>query len=143
MVDIERIKRYAKEIRENIKLIIEYTSNEEDFFKDRRNILSVKHLLLECIEGCAVICNHILAKVGKVAPAGYVECFKGLGEIGVFDEEFTLRLTKMAGFRNLLVHHYWKIDDKKVFAYAKNNISDFDKFLKGIAKFVKIDEDNG
>lgn len=140
MVDIEYIKKKAKEIRENIQLIEEYTKiGEEDFFKDMRNVYTLRYLLLESIEGCAAICNHILMKEGKIAPAGYTECFKGLEEIGVFDSDFTTKLVNMARFRNLLVHHYSKVDDHKVFEYSRKNLSDFDQFLKTIAKFLKVE----
>ncbi len=140
MVDIERIKKKAIEIRENIQLIKEYTGvGEKEFFKDKRNVFTLRYLLLESIEACASICNHILTKKGKIAPAGYTECFKGLEEIGMFDSNFTTKLVNMARFRNLLVHHYRKIDDRKVLEYSRNNLSDFDHFLKGIAKFLNVD----
>ncbi len=138
MVDIERIKKYAKDIRENIKLIREFTKvSEKEFLKDKKLIFSVRYLLLECIEACAHICNHILVKNGKIVPAGYVECFKGLNKIGVFDKKFTEQLIKMAGFRNILVHQYFKVDNRKVYKYAKNNLKDFEKFLEGISKYLR------
>lgn len=140
MVDIERIKKNAKEIRENIQLITEYTKiGETNFSKDMRNVFTLRYLLLESIEGCAAICNHILTKMGKIAPAGYTECFKGLEEIGVFDSNFTTKLVNMARFRNLLVHHYSKVDDHKVFEFSRKNLSDFRQFLMGIARFLKIE----
>lgn len=140
MIDIERIKKKAKEIKENILLITKYTSiSEQKFSEDMRNIFTLRYLLLELIEGCAAICNHILTKFGKIAPAGYTECFKGLEEIGVFDSEFTTKLVNMARFRNLLVHHYSKVDDHKVFEYSKKNLSDFEHFLNGIARFLKTE----
>ncbi len=138
MVDIEKLKKYAKDIRENIKLIKEFVNvPENEFLKDKKAIFSTRYLLVECIEACAHICNHILVKKGKIIPAGYVECFKGLHEIGVFDKEFTETLIKMVGFRNILIHQYFKVDDRKVYQYAKNNLDDFEKFLKGVGKFLK------
>lgn len=137
MIDIEKIKRYAAEIRENTRLIKEYTTSEKDFFSDKRNILSVKHLLLQSIESTAIICNHLLSKMGKIAPSGYTECFKGLEEIGAFGREATEKFVRMARFRNILIHHYLKVDDKEVFKYTKENLTDFEDFLEGIFNFLK------
>ena len=137
MFDIERLKRYAKEIREGIRLIRKYTQSEEEFFNDERNILSVKHLFLQCIEACALICNHILVKYGKVAPSGYRECFKGLVDTGIISKELGERLQQIAGFRHMLVHQYWRVDDRKVFEYARKDVEDFEKFLKEIGNFLK------
>lgn len=140
MIDIERLKKYAKEIRENIRLIEEYTGSKEGFFSDRRNVLSVKHLLLQSIESCAIICNHISSKFGKVAPSGYTECFRNLGDIGIFDDKFVKKLVSMVRFRNILVHEYIKVDDSKVLQFAQNNIIDFDEFLRGVFDFLKESE---
>jgi uncharacterized protein YutE (UPF0331/DUF86 family) len=54
-----------------------------------------------------------VAKAGGRAPCDYADCFRILGEIGIFDEEFVEKLEKMAKFRNLLVHLYWQVDNKK------------------------------
>ena len=44
----------------------------------------------------------------------------------------------MIEFRNMLVHRYWEIDDKKVLKYAREDLEDFEKFIKAIKKFFKI-----
>ena len=53
MVDIEKIKSRIAEINESLEKIKKYTSlSNIEFWNDERNILSVKHLLLVCIEAC-------------------------------------------------------------------------------------------
>jgi uncharacterized protein YutE (UPF0331/DUF86 family) len=60
------------------------------------------------------------------------QCFEILGEYNLIEKELTNRLVKMARFRNLLIHKYWKIDEKRVYEYAKNNQSDFENFISSI-----------
>jgi uncharacterized protein YutE (UPF0331/DUF86 family) len=45
----------------------------------------------------------------------------------------------MAKFRNLLVHLYWKVDDKKVFQMLKTDIQDIKKYIKEIKELIAED----
>lgn len=56
----------------------------------------------------------------------------------IIDKELSDKLRQMAKFRNILVHRYWEIDDQKILDYARNNLQDFDHFLKAIAGYLKI-----
>jgi len=62
-LDIEKIKKRISEIEESINEINKIVSiNEYEFWKDKRNIASVKYYLLEAIEAVGGICVHIVAK---------------------------------------------------------------------------------
>ena len=65
------------------------------------------------------------------------ECFEVLGENNLLDKELCQNLVKMARFRNLLIHKYWNIDEKKVYYFAKNNLSDFEKFIEAIKRIIQ------
>ncbi len=39
--------------------------------------------------------------------------------------------------RNMLVHHYEKVDNEVVFGIFKNRLGDFDLFCEFILKYVK------
>ena len=43
----------------------------------------------------------------------------------------------MASFRNLLVHHYDKIDDEVVFGIFKNKLDDFIKYKEYILEYLR------
>jgi len=138
-IDIEKIKQRVTEIRENIEKIKKYSSiPDNEFWGDERNILSVKHLLLVSIEACGNICVHISAKKLFKASSSFAECFENLYKSEVIDEDLSLKLRKMARFRNVLVHRYWEINDHKILDYAKNNLRDFEQFLKSIGKYLNI-----
>ena len=59
-----------------------------------------------------------------------------LGEEGVLAKKFAEKLSSMAGFRNILVHDYMKIDYSIVLDVLKNSLSDFNRFAKEVAKFL-------
>lgn len=136
-VNIEMVRDRAREIRESLNKIRAYaTQSDTDFFADERNLYTVMHLLLISIEAVASICNHLLAKTASKAPASYGECFEGLRELGILDETLTDRLIQMVRFRNILVHRYWQVEPERVLRYARENLEDFEDFLKGVGKFV-------
>lgn len=136
-VNIEMVRDRAREIRESISKIRSYAAQSDtDFFADERNLYTVMHLLLMSIEGVVSICNHLLAKTARKAPASYGECFEGLRELGILDEALADRLIQMARFRNILVHRYWQVEPERVLRYARENLEDFEGFLQNVGQFV-------
>ena len=60
-----------------------------------------------------------------------------LGEEGVLKKEFANQFAPMAGFRNILVHDYEKIDREIVYQKLKENLKNFKDFHKEILHFLK------
>jgi uncharacterized protein YutE (UPF0331/DUF86 family) len=141
-VEVEKLKKRISEIRINLEKIKRYSSlPDEDFWKDERNILSLKHLLLETIEATGSICTHILAKKILKPVSSFGECFKSLGDANVLSPELSKRLLRMSGFRNILVHRYWEIQDKKVLEYARRDLRDFEDFLETVIKYIGLQKE--
>lgn len=136
-LDFEKIKKRISEIEESINEINKIVSiNEYEFWKDKRNITSVKYYLLEAIEAVGGICVHIVAKKFGKGVNSLSECINILEEEEILNKELSSRLKKMIKFRNKLIHKYWDIDDKLVYEYAKNETDDFIDFIKEIKKFL-------
>lgn len=136
--NIDRIRQIAGEINFALsKLEAIGKLNEEDFLKSQEKIDGAKYNLIVVIEGGIDICNHIVARAGGRAPYDYADCFAILGELEVFSAEFVEKLRRMAKFRNLLVHLYWKVDNRKVFNIIREDISDIKVYLQGIEKFIE------
>ncbi|MGQ9626280.1 MAG: type VII toxin-antitoxin system HepT family RNase toxin [Anaerolineae bacterium] len=132
-VDVERVKERAREVRESLEKIHRYAALPDDeFFADERNLYTVMHLLLISIEAVAGLCSHVLAKTARKAPASYADCFEGLRETGILDDDLAGRLVRMSRFRNLLVHRYWEVEPARVLRYARENLGDFEDFLEAV-----------
>ena len=67
----------------------------------------------------------------------FSEMFKVLKEEEVIGKELATRLEDMARFRNLLVHRYGEVDDKRVLEIIKHNLKDIEEFEKAIEKFIE------
>jgi uncharacterized protein YutE (UPF0331/DUF86 family) len=138
-INLEKLTKRISEIKENGEKINKYASiPDSEFWKDERNLLAIKHLLLQSIEACGSICNHVLAKKFFESPSSFPECFESLHNSKVINKELSVKLRKMARFRNILVHRYWEIEDKKILEYARNNLEDFNQFLKSIVDYLGI-----
>ncbi|MBU1091251.1 DUF86 domain-containing protein, partial [Patescibacteria group bacterium] len=51
-------------------------------------------------------------------------------------EDLSSRLRKIVKFRNKLMHQYWEVDDKKILEYARQDIGDFEDFMKAVDKIL-------
>ena len=60
-----------------------------------------------------------------------------LGEIGVLETDLMVRMGKIARFRNLIVHLYWKVDDREVFRVIRQNLQDSDLYLHAVGRYLK------
>ena len=63
-------------------------------------------------------------------------CFVMLAEAGLVPQDLPNRLQKMARFRNLLVHIYWKLDYSRVYDIMQADLGDLRSFASAMAVLV-------
>ena len=138
MIDKETISAKFDIIERDIEFLHEFNEMDEDeFLNNYKNIQSAKYSLLEIIEACIDISNHIVAAKMFGLVEEYREIFHMLGQRRVLDPNLASRLEDMAGFRNLLVHRYGNIDNLRVLETIKNNLDDVLLFEKEILQFLE------
>ncbi|MBD3195624.1 MAG: DUF86 domain-containing protein [Candidatus Lokiarchaeota archaeon] len=98
--------------------------------------LVVKYSLLEIIEACKDIASHIISIYKFQRPKTYSEIFSILGENKLINTEMRGNLSEIAKFRNLLVHSYAKVENKKVLKYIKEELDNVGEFVKIILSLV-------
>jgi uncharacterized protein YutE (UPF0331/DUF86 family) len=69
---------------------------------------------------------------GLGSPPTYADAFRMLGEDGVIDDGLAARLTRAAGFRNLVVHAYADLDLRRVHDTATHGPKDLIAFLAAL-----------
>lgn len=57
--------------------------------------------------------------------------------MGLIDENYAIRLKSMAGFRNILVHLYHEVDDKRVIKHLKEDLWVMERFLEVVKGLIK------
>jgi uncharacterized protein YutE (UPF0331/DUF86 family) len=132
-VNMERLRTLAGQLRSAVRELEEYRALDPgEFAADRKTVNSAKYLLIVATEAALDICNHLAARRGGRSPADYADCFVILAELGVIGDDLRTRLVRMARFRNLLVHLYWKVDDREVHRIIRENLSDLDDYLEAV-----------
>jgi uncharacterized protein YutE (UPF0331/DUF86 family) len=68
------------------------------------------------------------------APTSFADAFAVLGEAGFVDAGLVPALQEMARFRNLLVHGYLRVDDRRVVEILRTRLDDLDAFRSQAAR---------
>jgi len=92
---------------------------------------------LEIVEACIDIANYIISVKGFRRAEEYSEMFKVLKEEGVIGKGLATKLEDMSRFRNLLVHRYGEVDNRRVLEIIKYNLKDVKEFEREIGEFVR------
>ena len=133
MVDAERagarLRRLEKLI-EDLQAIEEKGS--EAYLADPGLRAMTERWLELAIQICIDLGTQVLAERSGPTPSKYSEVFEIFGREELLDRELADRLAEAARQRNLLVHLYLDIDDKKVF----DSLSHLDD-LRQFAAFVE------
>ena len=138
MVDKSVIDRMMENLKIYVSQLERLSSLEqESFLSDPDKLGSAKYYFIVAIESCIDIADHIISSERYRRPTDFADSFTVLYENGLIDEGLRGRLQNMARFRNLLVHVYGKVDDKKVYEFLKTNLGDFDAFARQIAQAVE------
>jgi len=111
-------------------------TDKKDFLSDFRNVESTKYLLQVSIECCLDIANHIIASEKYRSPADYADSFRILHEHNIISDSQIGTLVEKAKFRNRLVHVYWEINDDLLHEIVRNNLNDFNLFIKAIIELL-------
>jgi uncharacterized protein YutE (UPF0331/DUF86 family) len=131
------LRKLVSELTDALRELEDLRNRENgEFLGNSHLVSSAKYNLLIAIEAAIDICNHVISRRRYRTPEDYADTFKVMGEAGVFPEEFLKNLIDMARFRNRLVHLYWTVDKREIYKILQDNLSDFEKFLQYLGKFV-------
>jgi uncharacterized protein YutE (UPF0331/DUF86 family) len=138
MVDETLILRKLAELDEYNSQVKEYEQiTVAQYLDDWKIQRIVERTLQMMIETCLDIASHIIADKELRVPMSYSDTFKVLHEEKIVSSELFGALDKMAKFRNVVVHHYEKIDAEIVVSILKKDLKDFMDYKNTIIGFLK------
>jgi uncharacterized protein YutE (UPF0331/DUF86 family) len=141
MVDEALILRKLADLDQYYSQLNEYENTTADQYSDDWKIQRIIERTLQMmIETCADIAGHIIADKGFRIPKSYADTFKVLLEEKILDRKLYTIMEKIAKFRNIVVHHYDKVDAEIVTAIVKNDLGDFVNYKKAIIQFLEKDK---
>lgn len=103
--------------------------------RDKRNM--VLYALLVSIQVAIDIANHLIAEYSLKKPSTYRESFEILAEEGIIPKKLSKELADLAGFRNVLVHIYWRLNLEEVHGVLKNDLKNIKEFKAIVKKLLQ------
>ncbi|MDO9565580.1 MAG: DUF86 domain-containing protein [Candidatus Desulfaltia sp.] len=138
MVDRSLILRKLSELEECIEQIKEYSNITVDEYSNNWKIQRIVERTLQLmIENCVDIASHIISDRRYRIPQSYADTFSILHKEGILEKKLFDTMEKMAKFRNIVVHHYDKVDAVIVVNILKRYIGDFLNYRNAIVDILK------
>ncbi len=137
MLDLETIKERLRALEEYVFEIKKYQHLTKEYLESNLGELwKVEHGLQLAIECVLDIGNHIIAEENLGSPKTYKEIIEILGDKKVIPSELAKEMKGIAGFRNILIHDYIKVDVNEVHRNLQEGPKQFEQFIKIIIKYI-------
>jgi len=105
----------------------------DELLADDDLLAAVKYRFVVCTEVCIDVGRHVIASEGLRTPRDYADVFTVLAESGLLAVEQAATLRDTARFRNLLVHGYGRVDDRRVVQILHTRLDDLRAFRVALA----------
>ncbi len=131
-INLDLIRTRSADIRRELEMLRAHAALPEDAFSvDPEKVRAARYSLTVVVEAAAAICNHLVTRQSRVSES-YPGCFQLLGELGIVDASLATRLAAMARLRNLLVHGYGRVDDRRLHQVLRQDLDDLEAFLAAV-----------
>lgn len=114
---------------------MEFTAAEMETNQDIQDLISFR--LQQAVETSIDIANHLASGLALPQQNTAVDVMHLLAKEGIISKKLAEEVAKATRFRNLVVHHYGKIDFKKVYRDYKDDLDDLRVFAREIYGFIK------
>ena len=134
----DRIEKKLTEIVDTIDFISENLTDSFENFSESRILKdaiykNVEFVIQNIIDICFIINSDLRLGIPEVED----DVFRHLKQRDIFSKKIIGIIEEMKSFRNILVHKYGEIDDKKAFENIKEGIKDFELIVSEIEDFLK------
>lgn len=138
-----------QEIIDKLELLEEYIAVLKDLQQHSFEEIEKNYVLRGAVERylqvsleCMLDIGEIIISMEKIKrPQSYKEILHTLGENGILPEAFARKIEPAAGFRNVLVHMYAKIDISRLYENLQHGVEDMELFIEYIARFLAEKQD--
>lgn len=136
-IDKALVKKKIKILEEFIRIVehMSFTVDELVQNKDIQDLISFR--LQQAVETSIDIANHLAAGLNLPQKDTAVDVFILLGENRIISQKLVVRMTNAARFRNIIVHHYAKIDFKKLYRNYKDDLKNLRQFARQVYQFLE------
>lgn len=136
MVDAERLHRLLRRVTDDLAVLSGYAAGDPDALAaDPVKLGHVKYVLVTLLEGCIDAAQHVCAAEGYGPPGSNAESVLLLATHGRLSADVAAAMAQAVRFRNVLVHGYVDVDDRRVVAYLQE-LRDVESYVDALSRLV-------
>lgn len=98
--------------------------------------LAAERVLTQLVDLVVAVCSHLAGAQGGRVPTTYRESIEAVRAADVVDAELAASLSAAVGMRNLLVHHYGRVDLDIVAAALPEAGRDIAAFVRSVSSWL-------
>ncbi len=106
---LNNIIKYNKELESILKLDSRFLIDDENY----RDLRALEREFQLIVDSMIEINSHFIKKLNFESAEDYTNTFIILGKNNILPQEFSVKIAKVVGLRNKIVHSYDIIDQKK------------------------------
>lgn len=110
----------------------------EEFLNDRNRQDVVCFNLMQAVQACADLANHLVSDQGWGIPGSYGEIVEILMREKVINERQGETYRQMVAFRNRIAHRYTETDFKEVYEIMTTQLDDLNDFVEAIINYCHL-----
>ncbi len=137
-INNEKVSQRVADVAKAYNELKKYEAmDEKEFLANQDNFPLACYWLRLGIEAILTIATHILSRLPQNGKdKDYTQVLTSLGDYGVIPQDFATKIRGMAGYRNRLVHLYWEVKPEELLNIIKEDLGDFEEFIKYIKEFI-------
>lgn len=133
---LQLLNSYLNELRE-LQDEIDFEIYKQDKFKRK----FIERTLHTAVEACLDVGNRLISLEGYRQPENNRDIFVVLAEAGILPQDKLETFKRMAGFRNILVHEYARLDDAVVYGVFQRRLDDLAVFAEAVTVYLTSGDD--
>jgi len=138
MVDGTLMLKKLAQLEEYVTQIEEYQAiSVEQYKNDWKLQRIIERTLQMMIETCVDIAGHIISDSKFRIPDSYADSFRVLSENKIIATDLCKTMEQISKFRNVIVHHYDRVDAEIVVGILRKRINDFNSFKDAVVNWLK------
>ena len=128
-------------IEENMQMLERLSHfSYDEFMADFRNLPSAVHMLQTAIEALVDISRYVIRSLGLPSAEAYRRVPTVLFDAGYIDEASAGIYDQMVRFRNLIVHHYYRVNPEEIYKILTENLSDLQNWYVTLLEIIGTGE---
>jgi uncharacterized protein YutE (UPF0331/DUF86 family) len=137
MVDETLILRKLSELEQYFGQVTEFKEITVNAYENDWKLQRIIERTLQMmIETCVDIAGHIISDNNFRIPDSYADTFKVLSENKIIPEGLCQTMVQISKFRNIIVHHYDRVDAEIVVGILRKRLDDFNSYKKSILDYL-------